>query len=85
MNWVKVGEVTRYFGKINVAVINLDDNLMIGDWLGFVRKGELLFEQEVVSMQVEHQEIKDAAPGEEVALMVDHKVKNGTEVYRATE
>ncbi len=85
MEWVKVGKVTRYFGRINVAVIRLDDNLMIGDWLGFVRNGEMLFEQEVISMQVEHQDIKDAAPGEEVALQVDHKVKNGTEVYRATE
>ncbi len=85
MNWVKIGKVTRYFGRINVAVISLEDNMMIGDWLGFVRKGELLFEQEVLSMQVEHQDIKDAAPGEEVALQVNQKVKNGTEVYRAVE
>ena len=85
MDWIKIGEVTHYFGKIKVVVIRLDDNLMVGDYLGFVKKGELLFEQGVVSMQIDHQDVQEAAPGEEVALKVDYKVRTGTEVYRAAE
>ena len=82
MDWAKVGEVTHYFGKASVAVLALDDDLQIGDWIAFVRDGELVFEQEVTSMQIDYQDIVAAEPGDNIGLLVAQKVKPGMEVYR---
>lgn len=82
MNGSKVGRVTHYFDRIGVAVIELSGGLANGDWVRFVRKGEPLFEQEVTSMQIEHQPIRAARRGDVVALKVAQKVKEGTEVYK---
>ncbi len=79
----KVGRVTHYFDRIGVAVIELTDNLFVGDWVLFVRHGEPLFEQEVRSMQIKHRPIESAGPGDEVALKVDNEVKEGTEIFVA--
>ncbi len=81
----KVGHVTHYFDRIRVAVLELEDELYLGDWVLFVRHGDSLFEQEVTSMQINHQSIEAAGPGDEVALRVDHEVKAGTEVFVAEE
>lgn len=82
MDWAKVGKVTHYFDRISVAVVELYDTLALGSWVGFVKDEQLLFEQEVTSMQVEHQSIQFAQAGDEVALKVNQKVKQGTEVYK---
>jgi hypothetical protein len=82
MDWAKVGEVTHYFGKAGVAVLALDDDLEIGDWIAFVRDGELVFEQEVTSMQIEYHDIVAAEPGDNIGLLVAQKVRPGMEVYR---
>ncbi len=85
MDWQLVGDVTHYFDRISVAVIQLADEMAVGDWVGFVRDDEMLFEQEVTSMQFEHQAIDVAQAGEEIAVKVDQEVKAGAEVYRKIE
>ena len=82
MEWVKVGEVVHYFDKINVAIIELEDDLEIGDHIGFVRGDELLFEQEVTSMQIEHQNIPAGEAGDSVGVQTNETVKVGSEVYK---
>lgn len=82
MEWDRVGEVTHYFDQISVAAITLDDDLAVGDWIALVRDGELLFEQEITSMQIEHTNITIARAGDDVGLKVNENVKEGTEVYK---
>ena len=41
------------------------------------------FEQEITSLQVEHQNIQTAKKGDDVGMKVDQPVKDGDEVYRA--
>ncbi len=82
MDWVKVGDVTHYFGKIDVAIVMLEEALAVGDWIALVRDGELVFEQEVTSMQIEYQNITTAGPGDDIGLQVVDKVKVGVEVYK---
>ena len=82
MDWERVGEVTNYFNRVSVAVVTLVDRLEVGDWIGFVRDEELLFEQEVTSIQVEHENIMFAEAGDDIGLQVTQKVKPGTEIYR---
>ncbi len=80
---MKVGRVTHYYDKINVAIVELDGGLAVGDKIKFVRGGEDLFEQEVTSMQVEHKKIEVAKSGEVIGLKVDQEVKEGAEVFKS--
>jgi putative protease len=71
----KIGKVTHYYDKIGVAVVELDGGLSKGDKIKFVRGGEDMFEQEVESMQIEHDKIDSAKKGDVVGLKVDQEVK----------
>lgn len=79
---LKVGKVTHYYDKIGVAVVELSENLSVGDKIKFVRGGEDLFEQEVSSIQMEHEKTQNAKSGQAVGLKVDQEVKDGAEVYK---
>ncbi|RLC28558.1 hypothetical protein DRH13_06960 [Candidatus Woesebacteria bacterium] len=78
----KIGKVTHYYDKIGVAVVELDGGLSKGDKIKFVRGGEDMFEQEVKSMQIEHDKIDSAKKGDIVGLKVDQEVKEDAEVYK---
>jgi putative protease len=79
-----IGKVTHYFGKIGVAVIKLEDNLKVGDTIRIVG-GETDFTQTVESMEVEHQKIQEAKPGDSVGLKISQKVREGYKVYKISE
>lgn len=79
---VKLGQVTHYYDKIGVAVLELTGSLRTGDKIKFVRGGEDLFEQTVSSIQLEHEELKEAKSGQAIGLKVDQPVKEGAEVYK---
>jgi putative protease len=76
-----IGQVTHYYDKIGVAVVELQGSVSIGDKLKFV-KGDEEFEQVVNSMQAEHQSITKAKKGDSIGLKVDQAVKKGTKVYQ---
>ncbi len=78
----KIGKVTHYYDKIGVAVVELDAGLSKGDKIKFVRGGEDMFEQEVESMQIEHDKIDSAKKGDVIGLKVDQEVKEDAEVYK---
>ncbi|MBN1969278.1 MAG: hypothetical protein JW870_07915 [Candidatus Delongbacteria bacterium] len=81
---LKIGKITHYYDKIGVAVLELDSNLGVGDKIKFVRGGEDLFEQEVTSMQVEHEKIESAKKGDVVGLKTDQPLRDGADVYKVT-
>ncbi|MBI2268358.1 MAG: hypothetical protein HYU80_02810 [Candidatus Blackburnbacteria bacterium] len=78
----KIGRVLHYYDKIGVAVVELAENLSVGEKIRFARGGEDLFDQSVSSMQSEHEEIETAKSGEIVGLKVDQPVKEGAEVLK---
>lgn len=80
----KVGKVTHFYDKIGVAVVELDSDLGNGDKIRFVRGGEDLFEQDVSSMQIEHEKVESAKKGDVVGLKVEQPVKEGAEVYKVS-
>lgn len=77
----QIGKVTHYFGKIEVAVIELEDTLKVGDTIRIVG-GETDFKQTVDSIEVEHKKVKEANRGETVGLKVVQKVREGYKVYK---
>ncbi len=76
-----LGKITHYYDKIGVAVIALDDTLKVGDRIK-IGKNEEFVEQEVTSMQIEHQNIEEAQKGQEVGLKVEGKVREGDLVFK---
>lgn len=78
---VQIGKITHFFNKISVAVIKLDAELKVGDTIKIVG-GNRNFTQTVSSMQIEHQNIETAKPGDDVGLKVDQPVKVGDVVYK---
>ncbi len=78
----QIGKVTHYFDKISVAVIELSGVLKAGDTISFQRGGEELFQQEISSMQIDHEAVKKAKKGDDVAIKVDEKVREGVEVFK---
>ena len=80
MDYRYVGVVTHYFNRIGVAVVLLDDELYLDDWVLF-NGPRTEFQQQVQSMQINHQPIEQGMPGEEVAILVDDVVRPGDEVF----
>lgn len=78
----KVGKVTHYYDKIGVAVVELDAPLAVGDKIKFVRGGEDLFEQEVSSIQMEHEKKGTAGKGDVIGLKTESEVRESAEVFK---
>lgn len=81
MNGVCIGEVTHYYNRIGVAVLSLVEPIHIGDMVHFWGHTSD-FQQRVVSLQIEHQAVQEAEPGQDVALRVDQRVRRNDKVYR---
>ena len=79
----KIGEVSHYYDKLSVAIVELDGTLSVGDSIKFVRGGEDLFEQKVESIQIEHEKKDSAKKGDVIGLGTNEAVKEGTEVYKS--
>jgi len=76
-----VGEVTHYYGRIAVAAVRLSGRLSLGDRI-HVLGHTSDFVQEVTSMEIEHQSIEEALPGQEIGLRIVSRARQGDQVYR---
>ena len=76
-----VGEITHYFGNIGVAVIKASDKIKEGDTIHIVG-GDADFTQEVASMEVDHEKVKEAKKGTEFGLKMEQKAREGYKVYK---
>ncbi len=64
---IEIGNITHYFSKINVAVVDLMLPLSVGDRIQI--KGPMTdFEQTVDSMQIDRRAIQRAEGGQSVGL-----------------
>jgi putative protease len=77
-----IGRINHYFSNIEVAVIDLSAPLKEGDTIRIIGGENTDFEQEVGSMQIEHEKIKSAKKGDSVGLKVKEKVHEGYKVYK---
>ena len=78
----QVGKITHYFERIGVAVIEISAKLKVGDTIR-IKGATTDFEQEVTSMQVEHEEIKEAKKGQAIGIKVAGRVRPNDLVYLA--
>ena len=76
----KIGEVTHYYPKPHAAVLKLEKKLQLGDRVHIVG-ATTDFDEEVKSMQIDHQEVESAKPKDDVAILVKKRVRQGDEVF----
>ncbi len=79
-----IGKVNHWFGRIDVAGIELTDRLAVGDSI-HVLGHTTDFEQEITSMQIMHQDVSEAGPGDDVAVKVQFRARVSDRVYKVTE
>lgn len=82
MNIFKVGVVTHYFDKLGVAIVELSNDLAVGERIRFSKGGEDMFDQDIHSIQIEHKKVDAAKAGDVVGLKTDEKVKEGSEIFK---
>ncbi|MCD6194973.1 hypothetical protein J7K05_02155 [bacterium] len=81
----EVGVITHYFGKINVGVVKITSgSLKVGDKI-HIKGATTDFEQEVKSLQVDHQDVSEVKKGEEAGMKVDDRVREEDKVFKIVE
>ena len=76
-----IGKIAHYFTKISVAVIDLSDELKVGDRIS-IEGATSNFEQAINSMQIEHKNVQSATAGQSVGMKVDQRVRQGDLVFK---
>lgn len=79
-----IGEVTHFYNRIGVAVVDLSDAIELGDQVHFFGRSTD-FRQEIQSMQIEHEPVSEAGKGQEVAIKVERRVRNHDKLYKLVE
>ena len=82
---VELGKITHYFGKIQVAAIEItQDTLAVGDTIHI--KGHTSdFTQTVDSMQIDGQSVDEATEGQSIGITVAEHAREHDTVYKIIE
>lgn len=81
MSETKIGNVAHFYNELLVATVKItDEELRIGDSIHI--KGHTSdFVQKVASMQLEHESVDVAKPGDTVGIAMDQYVREHDTVY----
>jgi len=79
---VEIGHITHYFGKIQVAAIELSEGeLSVGDTIHI--KGHTSdFTQRIDSMQIDNESVDHAQKGQSIGIRVSEHARKHDKVYR---
>ena len=78
---VPIGKITNYLNKIGVAIIELNDELNIGDEV-IIENHSKSFRQKIESMQIKHQNIEKANSGEKIGLKIKEPIRKKGIIYK---
>lgn len=76
-----IGRVTHWFGHASVAAVSLTAPLAVGDRV-HIRGHTTDLVETVRSMEIEHQKVDRAGPGDDVALEVEERVHEHDLIFR---
>ena len=77
----QVGEVIAFFARPSVAVLQLSGSIAVGQTL-YIKGHTTDLHVQVESLQVDHQPVQDARPGQSVGLKVSDRCRKHDIVYR---
>ncbi len=80
MSGYKAGIVTEYYENLGVAIVDLTQNLHVGDLIRV--SGSVEFGQVIQVMQMEHEKVQLAKAGETVGLTLSKPVAPGDEIIK---
>jgi translation elongation factor EF-1alpha len=84
MGETEIGKIAHYFSKIGVAVIQLTGDLKVGDTI-HVKGAATDFTQKVDSMQIQHEKIDEAKPGDDIGMKVVANAHEHDKVFKVEE
>lgn len=76
-----VGKISHYFVNIGVGVVELSDDLKVGDRIS-IEGATTNIQQTVDSMQIEHEKVQSADAGKSIGMKVKDRVREGDLVYK---
>ena len=76
----QVGTVTHWYDKLGVAVVKLTGKLAKGDKIK-LKKGDEEFEDTVASLQIDHKDVTSAKKGDDAAIKLSQRAKEGAAVF----
>ena len=78
----QIGRISHYFGKIQVAAIELTEgSLAVGDTIHIKGNTTDLTEQ-IKSIQIEHDQVQSAKKGDSIGVKVSDHVREHDLVYK---
>jgi len=77
----EVGRVSHFFGRINVAIIEVKDTISVGDRI-LIKGPTTDIEQTIDSMEIEHTKVKQAEAGQSIGMKVNARVRENDIVYK---
>lgn len=80
-NKTLVGEITHYFTKIGVGIIELSDELEVGDKIS-IEGATTDIQQTVDSMEIDREQVEEAGKGDSIGLKVKDRVREGDKVFK---
>lgn len=79
-----IGKISHYFTDIGVGVIELSDEIKIGDRIS-IEGSTTNFQQDVKSMQIHQKDVEVAKKGDSIGIKVSDRVREGDQVFKVTE
>ena len=78
----EIGYVSKYFGQISVAAIEITaGKLNVGDTIHI--KGHTTdLKEEIKSMQIEHEAVESAKKGDSIGIKVTDKVRRKDKIFK---
>ncbi len=78
----KVGTIINYFDRTKTALLELTNELAIGDRVRFVRGDEVVFEQTIEIIQDNHEKVTMAKRGQMVVVKTEGDLQKNDEAYK---
>ncbi|MAG78878.1 translation elongation factor-like protein [Candidatus Pacearchaeota archaeon] len=76
----EIGKVSSYFSHVGVAAIKLAGKLKVGDKV-HIKGSTTDFEEDIGSIQIEKESVKDAKKGDHIGIKVSEKVRPNDKVF----
>ena len=76
----QIGTVTHWYDKLGVAVVKITGKLSKGNAVK-IKKGDDEFEDTVSSIQIDHKDVVSAKKGDDAAIKLSQKAKEGAAVF----
>ena len=80
----EIGKISHYYNHLEVGIIELSAPLKIGDTI-HIKGAHDDFIQTVESIQIEYNNVEQAAVGDAAGVKVSRKVHENDKVYKVTE